>query len=85
MLWNGSRLRLEASVGSAGKMGCLRVCQLLVNAGPGARPGMSALGLGRVKTALGMSARAVRVRVFQAAIAVISGLTPTRFMTRVKL
>ena len=44
---------------------------------------MSRKGLGRVKTALGMSARAARARVFQAAIVVISGLTPTMFMTRV--
>jgi hypothetical protein len=46
---------------------------------------MSEMALGRVKTVLRMSAQAVRVRVFQAAIAVIKGLTPTRFMTRVKL
>ena len=47
---------------------------------------MTALGLGCVKTALGMSALAVRVEVlFQVAIASISGLTPTTFMTRVRL
>ena len=43
-------------------------------------------GLGCVKTALGKSALAVWVEVlFQVAIVAISGLTPTMFMTRVRL
>ena len=47
---------------------------------------MSGLGLGRVKTALGMSAVAAGAPgVSQAAIAAISGSTPTMFMTRVRL
>ena len=42
--------------------------------------------LGRVKTALGVSAVAASAQlVFQVAIAAISGLTPTMFMTRVRL
>jgi hypothetical protein len=44
------------------------------------------MGLGRVKTALGIWAPAARAEVVsQAAIAAISGLTPTMFMTRVRL
>ena len=49
---------------------------------------MSEMGLGRVKTALGMSVLAGMtpgVCVSQAAIAVINGLTPAMFMTRVRL
>src|SRR5689334_20104003 len=48
--------------------------------------GTSALGLGRVKTALGASVAGARtLDVSQAAIAAISGLIPTMFMTRVRL
>jgi hypothetical protein len=47
---------------------------------------VSVVGLGSVKTALGMSAQAAGIPgVFQAAITAISGLTPTMFITRVRL
>ena len=53
---------------------------------PAAPEPMFGKGLGRVKTALGISAPAASVPVlFQAAIAAISGLTPTMFMTHVRL
>jgi len=46
----------------------------------------SALGLGRVKTALKwVGSKSRKPRAFQAAIAAISGLIPTMFMTRVRL
>jgi len=47
---------------------------------------MSAKGLGCVKTALKwVGSKSRKPRAFQAAIAAISGLIPTMFMTRVRL
>jgi hypothetical protein len=47
---------------------------------------MSAMGLGRVKTPFPWkSVRSQEPRLCQAAIAAISGLVPTMFMTRVRL